>query len=110
MDTSPNFIFWPEMLPALAAAPALEWISMSNYTMSINIDGNVLAAMGRNPSVKVIQIRALHESTSHRLLQHIHDFAKMKLYIGEGKEYVVCTNASSQAYGVGVYDGLAWSN
>ncbi|RPD61400.1 hypothetical protein L227DRAFT_600325 [Lentinus tigrinus ALCF2SS1-6] len=91
IDTSPRFVFLPDVLPALTQAPALEWISMSNFTVSMNIDGNVLAAVGRNPSVQVIQIRALDKSTPVELLRNIDEYARMKLYVGEGKNMVKLT-------------------
>lgn len=59
---------------------------MSNHTMTMNIDGNILAALGKNASVKIIQIRHLDTSTPIKLLQHIDHFAKTKLYVGVGKE------------------------
>ncbi|KAI0697522.1 hypothetical protein C8T65DRAFT_582614 [Cerioporus squamosus] len=92
VDTSPKFVFLPEVLPALTKAPTLEFISMSNYTMNMNIDGNILAALGMNSSVKVIQIRHLDTSTPVKLLQHIDEFAKMKLYVGMGKDMVKLTD------------------
>ncbi len=70
----------------MTKAPALEVISMSNHTMTMNIDGNILAALGKNASVKIIQIRHLDTSTPIKLLQHIDHFAKTKLYVGVGKE------------------------
>lgn len=59
---------------------------MSNYTMTVNIDGNILAALGKNASVKVIQIRHLDTFTPIKLLQHVDHFAKTRLYVGVGKE------------------------
>ncbi|RDX45155.1 hypothetical protein OH76DRAFT_1444939 [Lentinus brumalis] len=92
IDTSPRFIFLPEMLPALTKAPALEVITMSNYTMTVNIDGNILAALGKNASVKVIQIRHLDTFTPIKLLQHVDHFAKTRLYVGLGKDMVKLTD------------------
>ncbi|RPD75643.1 hypothetical protein L226DRAFT_462001 [Lentinus tigrinus ALCF2SS1-7] len=92
IDTSPKFVFLPDMLPALTQAPALQWISMSNFTMHMNLDGNVLAAIGRNPSVQVIQIHALDNSTHVALLPNIDEFARAKLYVGEGRDMVKLTD------------------
>ncbi|OJT09970.1 hypothetical protein TRAPUB_13551 [Trametes pubescens] len=70
-------------------APALEYVCLPASTATLNIDGDVLEVISRNPRVKTIHI----PKASHRIvvsaLQARTDRVPEKLYIGSGKEWVL---------------------
>ena len=57
IDASPEFIFQTPPIPPLSHLPALEFVSMTNYTATMSVELVALEALFDNPAVKVIQIR-----------------------------------------------------
>ncbi|KAI0332477.1 hypothetical protein GY45DRAFT_1320990 [Cubamyces sp. BRFM 1775] len=57
IDASPEFIFQTPLIPPLSHLPALEFVSMTNYTATMSVELVALEALFDNPAVKVIQIR-----------------------------------------------------
>ncbi|KAH9894373.1 hypothetical protein C8Q73DRAFT_760621 [Cubamyces lactineus] len=85
IDTSPLFIFRTPLITPLSHLPALEYISMTNFTAASNIEQGVLDALLDNDAVKVIQIRDGTNWLRWRETRPVSNtHPRGKIFLGEG--------------------------
>ncbi|EJF55748.1 hypothetical protein DICSQDRAFT_130475 [Dichomitus squalens LYAD-421 SS1] len=92
VTASDLFVFWPDLLREVPKFPALEHISLSSRTATLNIDGNNLEQLARIPTLKIIQIRTMGQFATPLLLhKHADPKAQELICLGVGKNMVKLT-------------------
>ncbi|KAI0663145.1 hypothetical protein C8Q70DRAFT_956235 [Cubamyces menziesii] len=85
IDTSPEFLYWTPLIPPLCHLPALEYVSMTNYTATMSIELVALEALLDNPAVKMIQIRDGTNWLKWRGTMAVcYTYPRDKIFLGEG--------------------------
>lgn len=88
IDTSPEFLYWTPLIPPLCHLPALEYVSMTNYTATMSIELVALEALLDNPAVKMIQIRDGTNWLKWRGTTAVsYTYPRDKIFLGEGIKF-----------------------